>query len=143
MMLSEHKSFRCIQNPPCCTFKACPAAKRIPRSPPHGGHPGVSFPLFAPTRHRSFHHFTPPPPIHFSIAIIYKVSPFYLFTFCRAGNAKTPCPCQKNTARLLRQTVCAKALCSFVRKSSPDCSRLILHGAHRFSPEDTRNTGSC
>ena len=55
------KSFRCIQNPPCCTFKACPAAKRIPRSPPHGGHPGVSFPLSAPTRHRSFHHFTPPP----------------------------------------------------------------------------------
>ena len=36
----------------------------------------------------------PPPPIHFSIAIIYKVSPFYLFTFCRAGNAKTPCPCR-------------------------------------------------
>ena len=36
----------------------------------------------------------PPPPIHFSIAIIYKVSPFYLFTFCRAGNAKTPFPCR-------------------------------------------------
>ena len=87
------KSFRCIQNPPCCTFQACPAAKRIPRSPPHGGHPGVSFPLFAPTRHRSFHHFTPPP-IPFSIAIIYKVLLFYLFTFRRAGNAKTPFPCR-------------------------------------------------
>ena len=36
----------------------------------------------------------PPPPIPFSIAIIYKVSPFYLFTFCRAGNAKTPFPCR-------------------------------------------------
>ena len=36
----------------------------------------------------------PPPPIPFSIAIIYKVSPFYLFTFRRAGNAKTPFPCR-------------------------------------------------
>ena len=34
----------------------------------------------------------PPPPIPFSIAIIYKVSPFYLFTFCRAGNAKNTLP---------------------------------------------------
>ena len=89
----QSQIFSLHTNPPCCTFKACPAAKRIPRSPPHGGHPGVSFPLFAPTRHRSFPHFTPPP-IPFSIAIIYKVSPFYLFTFCRAGNAKTPFPCR-------------------------------------------------
>ena len=36
----------------------------------------------------------PPPPIHFSIAIIYKVLLFYLFTFRRAGNAKTPFPCR-------------------------------------------------
>ena len=36
---------------------------------------------------------------------------------------KHPAPAgrTKNTARLLRQTVCVKALCSFVRKSSPDC----------------------
>ena len=34
-----------------------------------------------------------PPPPTFSMVIIYKISPFYLFTFCRAGNAKTPCPC--------------------------------------------------
>ena len=36
----------------------------------------------------------PPPPIPFSIAIIYKVLLFYLFTFRRAGNAKTPFPCR-------------------------------------------------
>ena len=36
----------------------------------------------------------PPPPPTFSMVIIYKISPFYLFTFCRAGNAKTPCPCR-------------------------------------------------
>ena len=36
----------------------------------------------------------PPPPIPFSIAIIYKVLPFYLFTFRRAGDAKTPFPCR-------------------------------------------------
>ena len=95
----------------------------------------MSFPLFAPTRHRSFPHFTPPrhppppppllplsllaagpaglrspffpppvnglllffpppPPPTFSMVIIYKIPPFYLFTFCRAGNAKTPFPCR-------------------------------------------------
>ena len=35
-----------------------------------------------------------PPPPTFSMVIIYKIPPFYLFTFCRAGNAKTPCPCR-------------------------------------------------
>ena len=53
------KSFAAYKILPCCTFKACPAAKRIPRSPPHGGHPGCRSRFFAPTRHRSFHHFTP------------------------------------------------------------------------------------
>ena len=37
-----------------------------------------------------------PPPPTFSMVIIYKIPPFYLFTFCRAGNAKTPCPCREN-----------------------------------------------
>ena len=54
------KSFRCIKNPPYYTFKACPAAKWAPRPPPHGGHPGVSFPLFAQFGAGLFHHFTPP-----------------------------------------------------------------------------------
>ena len=36
----------------------------------------------------------PPPPPTFSMVIIYKIPPFYLFTFCRAGNAKTPFPCR-------------------------------------------------
>ena len=35
-----------------------------------------------------------PPPTTFSMVIIYIVSPFYLFTFRRAGNAKTPFPCR-------------------------------------------------
>ena len=35
-----------------------------------------------------------PPPPTFSMVIIYKISLFYLFTFCRAGDAKTPCPCR-------------------------------------------------
>ena len=58
----------------------------------------MSFPLFAPTRHRSFPHFTPPPT--FSMVIIYKIPPFYLFTFCRAGNAKTPCPAGQGKERV-------------------------------------------
>ena len=34
------------------------------------------------------------------MVIIYKISPFYLFTFCRAGNAKHPAPAGQGKERV-------------------------------------------
>ena len=56
------------------------------------GIPGCRF-RFLHNSAQVFFTILPPPPT-FSIAIIYKVSPFYLFTFCQAGDAKTPFPCR-------------------------------------------------
>ena len=50
-------------------------------------------PAFCTNSAQVFSSFYPPPPT-FSMVIIYKIPPFYLFTFCRAGNAKTPFPCR-------------------------------------------------
>ena len=74
-------------------------SKRIPRSPPHGGHPGVSFPLFAPTRHRSFHHFTPPPYRFFNSNNLQSFAILFVY-FCRAGNAKHPSPASQGKERV-------------------------------------------